>query len=69
LFGLGLLSLPLYFASSLPFTLTHLVSNIIFARLFSPILRLWRNDDEFKMVSLSRVDGDNVTHVRMYKSE
>ena len=69
LFGLGLLSLPLYFASSLPFTLTHLASNVIFARLFSPILRLWRNEDEFKMVSLSRVDGDHVTHVRMYKSK
>ena len=69
LFGLGLMAIPVYFAASLPFTLTHIVSNVVFARLFSPILKLWRKEDEFKMVSLSRVDGDNVTQLRLYKSE
>ena len=69
LFGLGLMAIPVYFAASLPFTLTHIVSNVVFARLFSPILKLWRKEDEFKMVSLSRVDGDNVTNLRLYKSE
>ena len=69
LFGLGLAAIPLYFAASLPFSLAHIITNCAFARLFSPLLKYWRNRDEFKMVSISRVDGDNVTNLRMYKSE
>ena len=65
---IGLLSLPMYFLTSLPFTLTHTVSNLIFAKMFSPILKLRRQENEFKMVSVSRIASGRVDTVRLYKS-
>ena len=74
--GIGLLGafsiimLPLYFAMSLPFTAAHIFTNIAFARLMSPLLKLWRQKDEFKIISVSRVDASGGrTDYRLYKSE
>lgn len=68
--ALGLLSIPLYFITSLPFSITHIVSNIFFAAALSPLLKLWRKKDEIKIVSYTRIAPDgNRSNVRMYKSE
>jgi energy-coupling factor transport system substrate-specific component len=68
--ALGLFSIPLYFLTSLPFSLTHIVSNIFFAAAISPLLKLWRKKDEFKIVSYTRIAPDGKrSNVRMYKSE
>lgn len=65
----GLFTIPLYFATSLPFTLAHIATNSAFAGLLSPLLKKWRRHDEFKIVSVSRSDSGRNSAVRMYKSE
>ncbi|MFH1587446.1 MAG: hypothetical protein ABID38_06325 [Candidatus Diapherotrites archaeon] len=65
----GLLSIPIYFLTSLPFTAIHIASNIVFARLMYPLLKLRRNEDELKIVSVRRVAGDGDTNYRMYRGK
>ncbi|MEW6295336.1 MAG: hypothetical protein AB1467_03515 [Candidatus Diapherotrites archaeon] len=66
----GLLGIPLYFLTSMPFTFTHIGSNIVFAKLFSPLLKLRRQKDEFKIISVTKLDPNGKrTTIRMYKSE
>jgi len=66
----GLMGIPLYFLTSMPFTFTHIGSNIVFAKLFSPLLKLRRQKDEFKIISVTKLDSDGKrTTIRMYKSE
>lgn len=65
--ALGLLSIPLYFVTSLPFSLVHISSNAVFAKLFSPGLKLRREKDELKIIAVSRIVGNQRTDVRLYK--
>jgi len=65
----GLFTLPLYIATSLPFSAVHIATNAAFAKLLSPVLKKWRRNDEFKIVSVSRSDSGKHSAVRMYKSE
>ncbi|HIH32668.1 MAG TPA: ECF transporter S component [Candidatus Diapherotrites archaeon] len=67
--ALGIFTLPLYFAASLPFSLVHTVTNAGFARLLVPLLSKWRRNDEFKIVSVSKLDSGKHSSVRLYKSE
>ena len=64
-----LATIPLYFITSLPFSAAHIATNAAFAKFFSPLLSKWRRNDEFKIVSVSRVDSGKHSSVRMYKSE
>lgn len=66
--GFWLFLLPVYFATSLPFMLAHIGTNVAFARLFAPLLKLRRKDEEIKVVSIVRSSGSGTTNVRMYKS-
>jgi len=66
---IGLFAIPLYFITSLPFSIVHVGSNAIFARIFSPLLKLRRKKDEFKIISIARSNGSERTNIRMYKSE
>ncbi|MFH1255661.1 MAG: hypothetical protein V1494_00035 [Candidatus Diapherotrites archaeon] len=63
----GLFSIPLYFLTSLPFTLTHIISNIGFAFAASPLLKFRRKSDEIKIVGLRRTGADGTADVRVYK--
>lgn len=66
---LGVLGLPLYFLTSLPFTAVHIISNIGFAKAFSPMLKLkGEKNDEVKIVSISRINSSGTTIVRMLES-
>lgn len=67
--GVGLLLIPLYFLTALPFSAAHIAANIGFARLLSPLLKL-RRENEFKAISITHSDtnGNNTT-VRLLKSE
>ncbi len=69
LLGLGLIAIPLYFATSLPFSAVHVATNAAFARLFAPLLKLRRDDDELKIISFSRSSRGTNTNIRLYKSE
>ncbi len=64
----GLLAIPFYFMASLPFSAAHIGSNAVFARMAAPLLKLRREENELKVVSITRVDGGKRTDVRMYKS-
>ncbi len=71
LLGFGLLTLPLYFLTSLPFSLVHIGSNAVFAKALSPVLEKWRRKHhEFEVVHVTRVaaSGKRST-VRMYRSK
>ncbi|MDO8624599.1 MAG: hypothetical protein Q7R47_00840, partial [Candidatus Diapherotrites archaeon] len=69
LFGLGLLTIPLYFLTSLPFSLVHIVSNAAFAKGLGPLLKKWsRKTNELEIVAVNRVVGDKRTGIRMYKA-
>ncbi|MDO8647070.1 MAG: hypothetical protein Q7R70_01485 [Candidatus Diapherotrites archaeon] len=65
----GIFTLPLYFLTSLPFSIAHTATNAAFAKLLSPLLEKWRKKDEFKIVSVSRLDSGKHSSVRLYKSE
>lgn len=68
--GPSLFAIPLYFAASLPFSLVHIGSNAVFAKLFSPLLKLKTKKNEFKVINISRTGNDGtLTSVRMYKYE
>lgn len=74
--GIGLLgvfslfAIPLYFLTSLPFSLAHIGSNAVFAKLFSPLLKLKVKKNEFKVINVSHNNSDGtITNVRMYKHE
>ncbi len=57
----GLLGLPMYFLTSLPFSLVHLVTNLGFAKFAEPLLDKGE-DHETKLVSLTRaVNGKRIT--------
>lgn len=66
---LGALSLPIYFLTSLPFSIAHIAANAGFAGVFSKYLKLKNKvtDDEIKVLSVSRHDADSNTTVRLYK--
>jgi hypothetical protein len=65
----SLLALPLYFVTSLPFSLVHIGSNAVFAKAFSPLLKLRRKKNEFKVISFTRIAAGKRSTVRLYKSE
>lgn len=66
----SILAIPLYFATSLPFSITHIVTNVIFARALAPLLKLRRQEDEFKIVSYIRHNPDGTSaNLRVYKAE
>ncbi|MBU1120977.1 MAG: hypothetical protein ABIE23_00750 [archaeon] len=66
----GLFSLPLYFAASIPFIVTHIVSNIGFSFGLSPLLKKLRRDkNEFKIINISKFIDGKRSDIRMYKSE
>ena len=67
-FGLGLLAIPLYFLTSLPFSLVHIISNVAFALALKPLLK-WRKNHGFKAISFSRTNAGTTTSVRLYKSD
>lgn len=70
LFGLGIMAIPLYFLSSMPFALAHIGTNIIFAKLFSPLLKLRRHEDELKVVSYAKLAPDGSSrHIRVYNAK
>lgn len=64
----GLFTIPMYFLTSLPFSLLHIGSNVVFARALAPLLRFRRAEDELKVVSVSRVVDGKPVNIRMYKS-
>ncbi|PIU21659.1 MAG: hypothetical protein COT15_01295 [Candidatus Diapherotrites archaeon CG08_land_8_20_14_0_20_34_12] len=67
---LGALSLPIYFLTSLPFSIAHIAANIGFAGLFSKFLKLKNKvneDDEIKVLSVSKHTDGSTTSVRLYK--
>lgn len=64
---LGLFSIPLYFLTSLPFSLIHIFSNAGFAIALVPILKKGSQDHEFDIVSVSRFVGNQRTDIRLYK--
>jgi energy-coupling factor transport system substrate-specific component len=69
LFGLGLLTIPLYFLTSAPFSLVHVASNIAFAAGLRPLLSKWsRKKDELEIIVVNRTVGDKRTAVRMYRT-
>src|SRR3989338_1438231 len=65
----GLMGLPLFFLTSLPFSAVHTLTNAGFAAFLKPLLSLRKNDEQkFSLVSLTRaVNGKRLT-VRMLKS-
>ncbi len=65
----GLIGIPMYFLTSLPFSLTHIVSNAFFAKIFSPMLK-WRNkkNEQMEIVAVRSVTGNNVTDFRLYRA-
>lgn len=65
---IGALSIPLYFLTSLPFSLIHIISNTGFAILLKPLLKLGGEKDELKIASITRIGAGTRTTVRMYKS-
>ena len=67
--AVGLIGLPLYFLTSLPFSAAHIATNAAFARLFAPLLKLRRPDDELKAISITRTSGGIATNVRMYRAK
>ncbi len=68
LFGLGLLSIPIYFLTSAPFSIAHIVSNLVFARALSPLLlKLREKDNELEIIRVRRVDGGRTTDIGLYK--
>ncbi len=71
LMGIGLLvgalSIPLYFLTSLPFSLIHIGSNAFFAYALKPLLKLRRKEDELQIISFGKLDSDKLTTVRMSK--
>ena len=64
----GLMGIPLYFLTSAPFTLTHIITNLGFAAVMKPLLKLRRKPDELKVFSVSRDDGKHKHTVRMYSA-
>jgi len=66
--SLGLLAIPLYFLTSLPFSLVHIISNAAFAFALKPLLK-WRKNHGFKAISFSRTAAGTTTSVRLYKSD
>ncbi len=65
----GLIGIPLYFLTALPFSTVHIVSNIAFAKLCSPILKLRsENNGKIKIVSISRANASGTTTVRLLES-
>ncbi len=65
---LGVLSLPLYFLTSLPFSLIHIASNLVFARLLSPLLKLKEPANELEVLAYSRRDpAGRRTDIRLYR--
>ena len=69
LFGaFGLFTIPMYFITSLPFSIVHTGSNILFARALAPLLKLRRTEDELKVVSVTRIVGGKPVNIRLYKS-
>jgi len=65
----GLMTLPLYFLASLPFSTAHVITNLAFAKLLSPLISKWGKKDEFKILSISKLDSGKHSSVRLYKSE
>ncbi len=69
LFGaFGLFTIPMYFFTSLPFSLAHIGSNIIFARALAPLLKFRRTKDELKIVSITKLVDGKPVNIRVYKS-
>ena len=69
LFGaFGLFTIPIYIATSLPFSAAHIGSNVIFARALAPLLKLRRTENELKIVSVSKLVGGKPVNIRLYKS-
>lgn len=66
---IGVFSIPLYFLTSLPFSAVHICSNIVFAALMKPLLKLRRKEDGLKVISITRVDSGRATTLRMYKPD
>ncbi|MDD5148035.1 MAG: hypothetical protein PHH08_01060 [Candidatus ainarchaeum sp.] len=71
--GIGLLgpfslfTLPIYFAMSAPFSIVHVLSNLVFARALGPLLKLRRQNNEFQVISVSRNSPAGTTTLRVYK--
>jgi hypothetical protein len=63
----SLFTLPLYFVTSAPFSIAHVLSNLVFARALAPLLKLRRQDNEFQVVSISRHSPAGTTTLRVYK--
>lgn len=69
LFGaFGLFTIPMYFLTSLPFSLVHIGSNIVFARALAPLLKLRRNENELQIVSVNKLVDGKPVNIRLYKS-
>ena len=65
----GIFSLPLYFLLSLPFSLTHIATNAVFAKVFSPLLKLKEKEkNELQIVNYVKRSGKHTRSIRMYKS-
>jgi len=69
--GGGLLAIPLYFLTSMPFSLVHIGSNLVFAKALTPVLEKWRKKtNEFEMVSITRSNAAGQhTHIRLYRAK
>ncbi|MDD5163125.1 MAG: ECF transporter S component [Candidatus ainarchaeum sp.] len=63
----SLFTLPLYFVTSAPFSIVHVLSNLVFARALAPLLKLRRQDNEFQVVSISRHSPAGTSTLRVYK--
>ncbi|HLD58350.1 MAG TPA: ECF transporter S component [archaeon] len=66
--GFSLFTLPVYFITSAPFSIVHIISNIGFAGALSPLLKFRRKENEFEIVSISRHSPAGSSSVRVYKS-
>jgi len=64
----GLMAIPIYFITSVPFTLTHIFTNLGFAAVMKPLLKLRRDKDELKVLSVHSSDGKQHRSVRMYST-
>jgi hypothetical protein len=64
----GFFTIPMYFLTSLPFSIVHIGSNMIFARALAPLLKFRRTNNEIKIISVNKLVDGKPVNIRLYKS-
>jgi hypothetical protein len=65
----GILFIPFYFITSLPFSLTHIFSNILFAKIFFPLTKLRRQSNEIKIYSIKHYNNNASNSIWLYNTK